>query len=99
MSLQESARLIDTLGHLKVPVSRLLINNVVPEEAASQCDFCHKRRRAQQSVIREYKRRFGNRLNLFIAPEQPQEVRGAKLLRAHFADWHSLQERTQTKSD
>lgn len=90
MSLQESAKLIDTLDHLKIPVSRLIINNVVPAKAASTCDFCYQRRRAQQSSIRRFKRRFKNRLNLFIAPQQPREVRGAERLRAHFADWHSL---------
>ncbi|MGH9903760.1 MAG: TRC40/GET3/ArsA family transport-energizing ATPase, partial [Pyrinomonadaceae bacterium] len=46
MSLEETVRLADTLERLKVPMRRLLVNNVVTEEAANSCDFCAARRRA-----------------------------------------------------
>lgn len=91
MSLQETLRLTETLDQLEVPVSRLLINNVVPGEAASSCDFCAARRSGQEALIREFRRRFKNRLNILIAPQQSYEVRGAEQLRAHFTDWHPLE--------
>jgi arsenite-transporting ATPase len=90
MSLEESVRLTEALKRLKVPMRRLLINNVVPAEAASRCAFCATRRRAQEEVIGEFQKYFKRRLKLFIAPQQMWEVRGRKRLLAHFADWHPL---------
>jgi arsenite-transporting ATPase len=90
MSLEESVRLADSLERLRVPMHRLLINGLVPEEAAGTCDFCAARRGAQASVLREFRRRLGRRVELFAAEQQPQEVRGASRLRRHFAGWHLL---------
>lgn len=98
MSLQETVRLTQSLKRLKVPLRRLLINNVVSAEAASVCSFCATRRRAQMKVIEEFQRYFKRRLKLFIAPQQPREVRGRKQLLAHFADWRVLIERPGEKS-
>lgn len=92
MSLQETVRLTETLDQLKIHVSRLLINNVVPDKAASSCSFCSTRRHAQEVIIGKFHRQFKKRLNMFIAPQQPNEVRGADRLRAHFSDWHSVTE-------
>ncbi|MBV9209218.1 MAG: ArsA family ATPase, partial [Acidobacteria bacterium] len=51
MSLNETIRLTETLARLKVPMRRLLINNAVPTEAATACEFCAARREAQGKVI------------------------------------------------
>jgi hypothetical protein len=69
---------------------RLLINNVVPVEAAAGCDFCLARRRGQESVIEEFKRRFDRDQQCFVAAAQPYEIRGSKRLREHFANWVAL---------
>jgi arsenite-transporting ATPase len=90
MSLKETLRLTESLDQLKVPLSRLLINNVVPVEAAASCDFCSTRRSGQESVIRDFCRQFKNRLNIYIAPQQSYEINGQERLRAHFSDWHPV---------
>ena len=90
MSLEETVRLAAALRRLKVPMRRLLINNVVMVEAASGCGFCDARRRAQESVIEEFRRRFRNRAKLLIAPQQPHDIRGREQLLAHFACWQLL---------
>jgi arsenite-transporting ATPase len=90
MSLEETVRLTESLERLKVPMRRLLVNNVVPVEAASSCNFCGARRRGQERVIEEFSRKFKGDEMLFIAPQQPYEIRGAKRLREHFGKWKLL---------
>jgi arsenite-transporting ATPase len=90
MSLEETARLTPALKRLKVPVRRLLINGVVPEEAARGCEFCAARLRHQCEVIEDFRGRFKNEIELFVAAEQPHEVRGPAPLREHFEGWRSL---------
>lgn len=90
MSLEESVRLTESLERLKVPMRRLLINNVVPEAAASRCDFCAARRRGQENVLEEFKQKFSGDKTLLIAPQQPHEIRGARRLREHFSGWKPL---------
>ncbi|HEX8889514.1 MAG TPA: ArsA family ATPase [Pyrinomonadaceae bacterium] len=90
MSLEESVRLAHSLEHLRIPMRRLLINNVVPAEAAAACKFCEARRDAQARVMKDFQRRLGKRCTLCIAPEQPVEVRGSERLREHFDNWKTL---------
>ncbi|HEX5706837.1 MAG TPA: ArsA family ATPase [Pyrinomonadaceae bacterium] len=90
MSLEETARLAESLKRLKVPMRRMLINNVVTDEAARGCDFCAARRRAQTQVVKLFRRRFARRAELLAAPQHPADVRGPELLREHFASWHAL---------
>jgi anion-transporting ArsA/GET3 family ATPase len=90
MSLEETARLAASLKSLKTPMRRLLINNVVTEEAARACDFCAARRRGQGPVVREFRRRFARAAEIYTAPEHPDEVRGRERLRRHFESWHKL---------
>ena len=92
MSLEETARLTHTLARLKVPMRRLLINGVVPLEAASGCDFCRARRSSQEKMLKEFWRKFGDSISLFGAVEQPHEIRGAESLLEHFNCWHPLNE-------
>jgi arsenite-transporting ATPase len=90
MSLEETVRLNESLRRLEVPLRRLIINNVVPGEAASSCDFCGARRQGQEGVIKEFRRAFSRDEMLFIALQQPHEIRGVKRLRKHFANWKAL---------
>jgi arsenite-transporting ATPase len=89
MSLEETIRLTETLGRLKVPMRRLLINNVIPAEAAPACGFCTGRRNAQLKVIGAFRRSL-NGMALYVAPQQPHEVRGRKRLIEHFASCYRL---------
>jgi arsenite-transporting ATPase len=90
MSLEETARLAERLESLKVPMRRLLINKVVPVEAADSCRFCETRRRAQQAVIEDFRDRFEGRARLFIAPQRPGDIRGRDQLLDHFACWRAI---------
>ena len=88
MSLEETIDLSKSLDRLQVPMHRLLINGVVPEEPAKQCSFCRSRRRQQLAVIDEFKRRL--KTQLFIAPQQPSAVQGSDDLLHHLAAWELL---------
>lgn len=90
MSLAETVRLTETLARLKVPMRRLLINNVLPESAASACEFCAARRREQQSIVRDFRAQLKQVAHLFFAPQQSIEIQGAERLRAHYANWRQI---------
>ena len=88
MSLEETADLGESLEKLKVPLSKLLINGVAPAEA---CKFCKARRKAQDQVIAEFQKKFRRRsVEMFVAPQQPHEIRGSKDLREHFNAWQTV---------
>jgi arsenite-transporting ATPase len=89
MSLEETIGLTKSLEQLKVPMRRLLINMVVPPEAAAACDFCAARRAEQEKSIKAF-RRLKRAGKLFIAVQQPHEIRGPARLREHFAHWQAL---------
>jgi arsenite-transporting ATPase len=97
MSLEETLRLKARLLKLEVPMSRLLINNVLPPEAAAACDFCAERRRAQEPVIEEYQKRLKGVSAIFIAPQQPHEIQGAESLKEHFSEWRQLESQDARK--
>ncbi len=90
MSMEETLRLTDSLKGLKVPMRRLLINNVVPAEAAARCDFCAARRIGQQGVIKAFRPKLARAAGLFVAPQQPHEIYGPARLREHYAHWQPL---------
>jgi arsenite-transporting ATPase len=90
MSLEETARLSDSLRRLHIPLRRLLINNIVPAGAAAACNFCAERRRSQEKILREFRRRLQQGVTIFVAPQQRQEVRGFARLRKHFSDWEPV---------
>ncbi len=91
MSLEETARLAGRLEALHVPLGRLVVNNVLTDEAARGCDFCAARRRSQTPVVEEFGRRLPG-VEMFLAPQQAGEVRGRETLRAHFEGWRSVRE-------
>jgi len=78
---------------------KLLINGVVPVE---KCRFCKARRAMQDEVIGEFQTKFRRRsVELFIAPQQPHEIRGTEALREHFTAWEEVSRKaakTKTKS-
>jgi len=90
MSLEETSDLASSLTRLRVPMQSLLINGVVPDEAASACKFCRARRLQQLANINEFKRRFAGTAQLFVAPQQSLAVQGRKDLLMHFESWQSL---------
>jgi arsenite-transporting ATPase len=90
MSLEETKDLAKALQALKVPFRRLLINGVIPAEAAAECQFCNSRRVSQLSVLRAFRRQFGHSVKLFVAPQQDREIQGPGELRRHFSNWSVL---------
>ena len=71
---------------------RLLINNVIPAEAASGCGFCAARRDAQLKVIGAFRQSLEG-IDLFVAPQRPHEISGRKRLSEHFASCYRLDKR------
>ncbi|HKG59386.1 MAG TPA: ArsA family ATPase [Pyrinomonadaceae bacterium] len=85
MSLEETVDLAKSLEKLKVPMSKLLINGVVP---VNDCKFCRSRRKMQEQVVEEFQAKFRRRaVEIFVAPQQPREITGAKDLQRHFQAW------------
>jgi arsenite-transporting ATPase len=88
MSLEETVDLAKSLEKLNVPLRKLLINGVVPAE---KCRFCKARRAMQDEVIGEFQSKFRRRaVEIFMAPQQPHEIRGAEYLREHFKSWEEV---------
>ena len=88
MSLEETVDLAKSLARLKVPMDKLLINGVVP---VNDCKFCGSRRRMQEQVMKEFQSKFRRRaVEIFVAPQHPHEIRGAKDLREHFNAMRSI---------
>ncbi len=88
MSLEETVDLAKSLEKLKVPLNKLLINGVAPDDA---CTFCKSRRKAQDQVIADFEKQFRRRsVEMFIAPQQPHEIRGAQDLLGHFQAWEKF---------
>jgi arsenite-transporting ATPase len=88
MSLEETVDLAKSLEKLKVPMSKLLINGVVP---VNDCKFCRSRRKMQEQVMEEFQTKFRRRsVDIFAAPQQPHEIHGAKDLQQHFNAWESF---------
>lgn len=87
MSLEETADLAKSLEKLQVPLRRLLINGVTP--GSKICRFCRSRRKLQEQVIEKFKTRF-RALEIVIAVQQPQEIRGSSALLRHFDGWKKV---------
>ncbi|HET6975832.1 MAG TPA: ArsA family ATPase [Pyrinomonadaceae bacterium] len=93
MSLEETADLAKSLDKLKVPLKKLLINGIVPE---NDCRFCKARRKMQEQVVSEFRKKFRRRsLEIFVAPQQPHEITGVKDLIEHFNSWNIYPQITQ----
>lgn len=77
MSLAETARLLDSLTELHLPVRSLVVNRVM---AQRECPFCMARRRDQAPYLAQIERCFPT-LQRVLVPLVPQEVRGLAALR------------------
>lgn len=96
MSLEETVDLSKAIEKLKVPMEKLLINGMVPETAAANCDFCKSRRKMQDQVVGEFRKRFKTRsVELFTARQQPREITGVEALLGHFQTWDRVQSRVK----
>ena len=91
MSLEETIDLAQALEKLKVPMEKLLINGLVPK---NDCDFCKSRRKMQDAVVANFKKRFRS-VGLFSAQQQPHEITGAQALLDHFQTWDRVQSRAK----
>jgi arsenite/tail-anchored protein-transporting ATPase len=98
MSLEETVDLSTSLVRLKVSMQRLLINGVVPADAGASCSFCQARRAMQEKSIKEFAKKLGGSTSLYVAAQQPNEIRGVKLLVNHFNGWQLLQDTVETKT-
>jgi arsenite-transporting ATPase len=90
MSLEETIRMREDLKRLGVPMRRTLINNVVPERAATVCGFCASRRRAQLRVIKDFKERLGPEIMILAAPQRPRDLCGPRQLGDHARCWQPI---------
>jgi arsenite-transporting ATPase len=81
MSLEESVDLAKSLEKLNVPMRKLLINGITP--ALTDCKFCRSRRKMQDEVVDKFRSRFRS-VEIYVAPQQPHEIRGAADLLSHF---------------
>jgi arsenite-transporting ATPase len=89
MALEETVRLVRSLKRLKIPIHRLLVNNVIPGEAAVKCRFCSARSRLQQNVLEQFKTKFKNK-TLFCVTQKPRSIQGTTSLRHYFRSWQTL---------
>lgn len=97
MSLLETIDLSAAVARLQVLFFRILINGMVPEEAAAQCRFCGTRRRSQQSVIKEFRQRLGKSVDLLVCPQREREITGSDLLLKHFHSWQRVTKPTELR--
>jgi len=96
MSLEETIDLRDALQRLSVPMRKLLVNGIVPTEGAATCHFCNSRRGGQDLVLKSFRKQFGGSVELFVAPQQNQDIRGVDLLLKHIQAWHLFGETRKT---
>jgi len=72
MSIEETARLLESLEDLAVPVRAMVVNRVA---IGSGCPFCEARRREQEPYLKEIRDRFPAQ-NLTFVSLMPREVQG-----------------------
>jgi len=76
MAIQETEKLVDTLGKYEIKVRQLIINNVL---GSGDCAFCKERRKEQLRYIDKIKKIFGF-LKETIVSLEPREVKGLDAL-------------------
>ena len=77
MSIYESERSVCFLNDMHIPVDRVIVNQIIPEN--SHCRFCSEKRKLQMDRLSEIEKKFPSnkilRLHLFR-----EEVRGKRML-------------------
>jgi arsenite-transporting ATPase len=79
MSVEETARLLESLADLHVRVRTMIVNRVVEKSA---CVFCQARAKGQEPYLKEMKNRFST-LSLVMVPLLPHEIRGQESLKIY----------------
>jgi len=77
MSIFESERALDVLKQYGIPVGRVIVNQIVPENG--DCSFCSARRKQQLARIEDIREIFGD-YEILIAPLFKEEIHGMKAL-------------------
>jgi arsenite-transporting ATPase len=76
MAIMETRRLLSDLGSSGIVSRQIIINNLM---ASEDCDFCRRRKAAQQPYLKEMLSSF-NTLNAVEVPMFPEEVKGLEAL-------------------
>lgn len=84
LPILETARAVETLRRHRIPVSGLLVNGVLPEDADGA--FVARRRARQAEWLREIDRRFPDLTRVRVAL-RPDDVGGTEALRGLVRDW------------
>ncbi|MEN6341681.1 MAG: arsenical pump-driving ATPase [Methanospirillum sp.] len=79
LSIYETRRSVDELEDLGVRTSFLIINGVLPEEAATD-EFYRARYQQEQAIVREIRQEFP--IETVIVPQRSTEINGLPLLEA-----------------
>ncbi len=79
MALKETERLIAELRHYGIPVSHMVVNNLIPAQRGS-CSFCEETRVEQRAYVDILKRGFPD-LELALIAREPGEIRGIPRLK------------------
>jgi len=90
MSLAETIRLTEGVEKLHVNMGHVIINSVIPEDAAAGCVFCSARRVSQQRQIAAFRKQFSSEAKLLIAPQHLHEIRGPERLQQYLKSWTLL---------
>ncbi|MGV8138210.1 MAG: ArsA family ATPase [Mangrovibacterium sp.] len=78
MVIRETARLLADLKKYQVPVKQVIVNQVL--EYQGSCEFCQRRKKAQQKYLEQIHDTFGAYCNLVKVPAFAEEIKGIESL-------------------
>ena len=81
LAILESRRVVDTLARFDLPVSSLIVNRVLPDNADASGSFIEARRAQERAYLREIEELFPT-LPRTVVPLRPDDVHGLDALRA-----------------
>jgi arsenite-transporting ATPase len=73
LALYQTGRLKQTLDGLGIPLHRMVVNGIVPENT---CPFCQSRRAVQMKYLRTIRKQFEGVLDILEMPLFPGEMKG-----------------------
>jgi arsenite/tail-anchored protein-transporting ATPase len=73
LALYQTGRLKQTLDELGIPLHRMVVNGIVPENS---CPFCMSRRSVQMKYLRDIRKQFESELDILEIPLFPGEMKG-----------------------
>ncbi|MFA5294433.1 MAG: TRC40/GET3/ArsA family transport-energizing ATPase [Methanoregulaceae archaeon] len=73
LALYQTVRLEQTLDELGIPIHRMVVNGIVPENS---CPFCSARRSMQMKYLRAIRKQFENKLAVIEMPLFSGEIKG-----------------------